>query len=397
VRRCGLVLSLLLSWPALAAPADYAMDSGDWNGLSTLASLAAARGCRPLVRPTLDWESLSQNDALWVVYPQATPDGALLRRFIATGGRALLADDFGAAAPTFAELGIVRSPLPSHPDRAHYQERPHLPIAHHGLLTELGRSTHELVANHPTALRSTLPATFLFDADAALVVEGRIGQGRFVALSDPSVLINNMLEVEGNRAFAEVLAAESCRPGGRIFFVTGRFASTGHPAGIDDTHPVDRINQLGLQLNAALGQLGQDPSAASVLGCTLVLVLGLVLMRVADRGTPFNLHFAALVSPETERNSRKETALHLLKEEVSRRIRQEVGDSAPESTLRRALNEALGPSLGHELYQLHRACRRARRRNDAALPVLCDRALALFRRLDHHGPHRKGVYGDADA
>src|SRR5262249_54877572 len=112
-----------------------------------------------------------------------------------------------------------------------YNKNPQLPIAHARLQTALGRSTPQLVANHPAAFATAMPATFELSPGAALVVEGRVGRGQLVAIADPSVLINNMLEIEGNRAFARELIATTCKPGrDRILLYTQVFRSQGEPA-----------------------------------------------------------------------------------------------------------------------------------------------------------------------
>jgi hypothetical protein len=49
------------------------------------------------------------------------------------------------------------------------------------------------------------------------------------ALSDPSVLIKNMLELSENHAFAYNLVSALARPGGRLIVVTQEFAERGTP------------------------------------------------------------------------------------------------------------------------------------------------------------------------
>src|SRR6185295_10005434 len=112
-----------------------------------------------------------------------------------------------------------------------FQGRTELPIARPVLKTVLGQSTAGLVANHSTAFVTALPPTFAFSPGAALVVEGRVGAGSFVALADPSVLINNMLELDEDRAFARALVRRTCKPGERILLVTQSFVARGEPAG----------------------------------------------------------------------------------------------------------------------------------------------------------------------
>jgi hypothetical protein len=65
-----------------------------------------------------------------------------------------------------------------------------------------------LVTNRPRVLHHpSLTPVFGFGDDVgAVVLSGAVGSGRLVAVADSSVLINNTLELEGNRNFARNLA-----------------------------------------------------------------------------------------------------------------------------------------------------------------------------------------------
>ncbi len=204
---------------------DYRPDSPAWNGLSGFVAEAQALGCAISPADNLDWRALGPRDVLFFVYPQSSIDPEALGEYLARGGRLLLADDFGAAAPAFAALQLQRTAARLDGVK-HEPGHPELPVAEVRLLTAIGRSTGRLVANHPAAFETVLPPTFSFSAGQALVVEGRVGPGRFVALADPSVLINNMLELEPNRAFARAVLGELCVPGpsgDRVHLLTGPF------------------------------------------------------------------------------------------------------------------------------------------------------------------------------
>jgi hypothetical protein len=268
---------LLLATNAFAAT-DYAPGSTEWNGLSRLWEDARAAGCEMRALDELDWSALEGRDVLWFVYPRGVVEAQKLKRFLAAGGRALIADDFGAAAQSLEALGLRRGAAPARADDlVRYHENVNLPLARSALSTALGRSTESLVANHPASFATALPATFEFRRGAALVVEGRVGRGSFVALADPSVLINNMLEIDGNRAFARALIAETCRAGiDRITLVTQTFSSRGDPpAQLDDaagSSPFDRFNGSLARINASLhAQLAQPPAQVA-LGALAALI-----------------------------------------------------------------------------------------------------------------------------
>ncbi len=243
------------------ASTDYDLASTEWNGLSDLANEAHTVGCLIESRSELDWAKLDGHDALWFVYPTKEVDPQNLRRFLISGGRAVIADDFGRAGAALDALEIHRfqdsESLPDNVPRFH--ESPGLPIATPSLLTALGRSTDSLVANHPSLLSTVHPATFQFFPGGGLVVEGKLGRGDFVALGDPSLLINNMMAIDGNRRFVRALVQESCRSvQDRIVVVSGPFRSVGEPVDTLPHGPVnmrslsERVNGTLLGMNRAL-------------------------------------------------------------------------------------------------------------------------------------------------
>jgi hypothetical protein len=276
--RLAFALAVMFSAPAFAD--DYDLDSKAWNGLSGLAAEAEQAGCRVTTPGVLDWSALQPHDVLWFIYPEVVIDPARLKRHLASGGRALIADDFGAAADALAALEIRRAknPLPAGVPR--YRDNPNLPIAHAGLATELGRAAREIVGNHPARFDSRLPASYAFVDGAALVIEGQVGSGYFVALSDPSVLINNMLELDGNRAFAQALARRMCQPGDRILVYSHGFATHGDPP--EDGTPFSRFNQA---LGALNGQLHDDLGGGRPLSLAAV-ALGVLALFLFARAFP---------------------------------------------------------------------------------------------------------------
>jgi hypothetical protein len=242
------LLFLLLSSGAWAE--DYDLESQQWNGLGTIAGEIEQAGCRASAPRVLDWGTLGPRDVLWFIYPEVAVDPGRLKRHLAQGGRALIADDFGAAGEALTALEVHRAhgPLPSEVPR--YRDNPNLPIAHPQLATELGRATVEIVANHPARFDSRLPATYTFGEGLALVVEGQVGTGWFVALSDPSVLINNMLEIDGNRAFAQALVRRMCTSGERILIFSHGFSTRGDVP--EEGSAFSRFNAMLASMNSAL-------------------------------------------------------------------------------------------------------------------------------------------------
>src|SRR5262249_38350334 len=129
-----------------------------------------------------------------------------------------------------------------------------------------------------------------FRPGEALAVEIGIGRGRLYALADPSVLINNMLELAGNRAFAFRLVSALARPGGRLVVGAQEFTERGQLRDENGfSTPVDSLAGF----NRFLGELtsydvGELPLRALALGaaglaCALLLG-GLPALRRAGPG-----------------------------------------------------------------------------------------------------------------
>jgi hypothetical protein len=234
---------------------DYHVSHKGWNGLSDFATLAGDLGCPAEVRRTLDWGALDGQDVLFVLHPEVALDEANLLSFLAAGGRIVLADDYGQAGPALLRLGIARhsGPLPAGTPR--YRDGQDLPIAAPARGTALGRAAVELVANHTAYFTSALPATYAFAPGAGLVIEATVQRGRLVAVADPSVFINNMLQLPGNRDFAARLVLDLCRlQRDHLVLLYGAFAQRGAtPAVLLGAPSVDRVLDAPDGWNRALG------------------------------------------------------------------------------------------------------------------------------------------------
>jgi hypothetical protein len=226
----ALVLAVTASAPDPSLGRDYNVGHLGWNGLSTLASLARDIGCPTEVRRTLDWSTLDGQDVLFFLYPQTAPDRDALQSFLSVGGRVILADDYGASENALRGLSITRRTGRFPSGTVAYRGDDQLPVATASRPTALGRSTPELVANHSAYFSSNLPSTFEFVSGAGLVIEGTLRRGRFVAVADPSIFINNMLELRGNREFTARLLLDMCRVRrDRLLLFYGGFAQSGQP------------------------------------------------------------------------------------------------------------------------------------------------------------------------
>lgn len=260
-RAVVVALVVATSLRALAAGGDYRLDSREWNGLGRLADEANAAGCTLTPTETLDWSALESRDVVWFIYPRTAVDGATLRKYLEAGGRAVLADDFGASDAALAALDIrrLRGELPG---VERYDGNPALPVARQTKSTELSVGIVELVANHPAFFSSPNAATYEFAPGAALVIEGRLppNDGYFVAIADPSILINNMLDLDGNLAFARALVKRTCKRGDRIHLVTQSFVARGEPSG--QLAPPSLADSLFVRFNRMLESIDELLHAA---------------------------------------------------------------------------------------------------------------------------------------
>lgn len=394
MNRAVAVAVLLASSAARAAGGDYRLDSREWNGLSRLGEEAEHAGCTLAATDTLDWSALGPRDAVWFVYPRSVVDGGALRRYLEAGGRALVADDFGASDAALAALEIrrLRGDL-SGVER--YDDNAALPVAHQTMATELSIGVPALVANHPAFFSAATPATYSFSAGAALVVEGRLGKGYFVALADPSVLINNMLEIDDDLQFARALVRRTCRPGDRIVLVTQSFVAKGEPAAellaAPTDSPFSRFNRFVESIDEAATRAvdGRVLGALATLAAALALVL---LARAAPPRGRIDGHWTRATAPVDWAALGAAMAPSLLREEVVSRLSDSLGAAVTDWTpaeLARRVARVHGPEAAVRAEALWRRMRRlggnVRRRQLASLH---ESALALFDAMAEPGQGR---------
>ena len=221
--------------PDLEASPDYETGSTAWNGLSTLEALARGMGLEVVQERSMDWDDVSPTDVLFLVYPTIRLDPGHLATFVHNGGRVLVADDFGRSEEALAGLGILRGTGIGVRADNFYDGHSYAPVARPLLPGHpLAAGVSALTANHPSVWNATRGATavFGFEGGDSLVATVEAGEGRLVALADPSVLINRMLEFDGNLTFAINLLRYLSRPGesGRLVILNGDLSLLGEPS-----------------------------------------------------------------------------------------------------------------------------------------------------------------------
>lgn len=290
------VAAALTTAPAEAQDGDFDPDSREWNGLSELLALAEANlSAHPVVARELDASSLGPHDAVILLAPLERPLAEPLVALMREGGRVVVADDYGASGAILETFHIERrAPLPD-ADALRLRGNPQLLVAHPAMQHPLAVGVDALVTNHPqvvvhhpTGDGAPLPPIFEISPGEAVVLAGAVGddpaeQGRLVVLSDPSVLINNMLEMRGNRRFAENLVAFVARPDGHLFVVPPDGVVVGHYGGSSLQDPLTELRSVLDVIDRA----SLPPEALRVAAASLAAILLLFAVGVLPKGSPY--------------------------------------------------------------------------------------------------------------
>lgn len=219
--------------------ADYDATSQAWNGLHTLTAVAKGLGLSVEAVDSIDWEDLGAQDIVFVLYPTTRLEPGHIAGFVRSGGRILVADDFGQAREALARLGMLRERAVGVTASKFYRGLQYVPMAQ-PLMPDhpLAQGVTELATNHPSVLSQVQgpDAVFGFSASEAVVVAGELGDGRFIVCSDPSIFINRMMQFQGNLDFAinamRFLGRENTT---RLIILANEFSMYGEPAArLDD-------------------------------------------------------------------------------------------------------------------------------------------------------------------
>ncbi|WP_435100196.1 DUF4350 domain-containing protein [Halorubrum sp. N11] len=209
-----------------------------WDGTANLRDTAATHSGTTV---TLDGEAYTTDQpdqTLAVVLAPTTPyntaDAAPMRQFVEDGGTLLVADNFGPTTddPPYGNTLLASVGATARFDGAllrdeqNYYRSPALPIAQPVSDHPYTTGVSDVTLNYGTAVvpnnAETLVRTSAFayrDTDRSgdltgdeelarypVVTVESVGDGQVIAVSDPSIFINAMLDREGNTAFATALA-----------------------------------------------------------------------------------------------------------------------------------------------------------------------------------------------
>jgi hypothetical protein len=271
-----------LAGPSLGHAEDLSTREPAWNGLTELRTLADRTGAAVVTPESLDVSQLGPEDALLVVHPVETLPSAELSGFLRSGGRLAIADDFGTGRALLAAFGIGLNPPSRDESIQVLRHEPYLMLATRQNSHPLSRSAGVIVTNHPSVLshRQLEPIYALRKDHDAIVLSGAVGKGRLVAISDASILINNMLQFEGNRAFARDLLAYlvgSAR--GRLYIVGSDTQWKFGLRRFGAEHPLESIKAV----LSHVARLRLPPSAVTALSVVLALLLLISVVTALPR------------------------------------------------------------------------------------------------------------------
>lgn len=261
---------------------DLSVREPAWNGLSELRALAERTGAAVITPEQIDVSSLGPEDAMLVVHPVESLPSAELSSFLRSGGRLAVADDFGSGKNLLLAFGISVYPPSRSETFQQLRDQPHLLIATRQNAHPISRSADVIVTNHPQVLshRHLEPIYALRKDHDAIVLSGAVGQGRLVAISDASIFINNMLQFEGNRAFARDLLAYLVGPGrGRLYIVGSDVQWKFGFRRFGAEHPLDSVRAV----LSHVAKLRLPASAVTALSIVLALLLLVSVMTALPR------------------------------------------------------------------------------------------------------------------
>jgi hypothetical protein len=241
----AILVVLLIVTRADAAPFDLA--GNDWEGCAELVRLARSELGSPRVVATasIDFHELKPDDGLLLLYPEKGLDVDELSKFMRAGGRVVMLDDFGRGDSLLKHFGMERVASPRKP--AEFLRRnPQLALAEPASAHPVVSDVSRVVTNHPTGLSHPDLSPVLKirgngEPDVIVAVAGAVGQGRLLAVGDPSIVMNSMLRYGGNKSFARGLVRYSVdhdswgKRGGKLYIASGGFEQKGSYGDEDDS------------------------------------------------------------------------------------------------------------------------------------------------------------------
>ncbi len=368
VRLFALALQVaVLSWALQAKGSEDRSQDGltpsnrHWNGLSLLSEHIRHRGFHLSVPSILVPESIDSHTLILAVDPQCSLDEPILA-FVRRGGWLLVADETGRLQSFWKKLDIRLRPS------SRLGPALHAARVHGG--HPLTRGLKQLWTNRPgvfNRVRGRVLAD-MGSRDKALLLETRLGRGKILALSDPSIFINLMLEYEADRTFLGNLLDWAAAAGkSHIVLLAGRCRVR---------RVAHRSDDWITMLRSAAKRLDNLRPGPDLLFVVAVLLMGTLLAALAwklplGKGTyrktwveapsaPDRTGFAAVVRGYEQGSIRDyaQPAIQL-REEIDRILARRLDLPAPLFETRpsnRSLSKHMNEALRGNFVRLHRLC-----------------------------------------
>lgn len=215
-----LLFSIVVA-PVLAIQ-DYSIGNKDWNGVSKLHQISREMGYTVYESETFEpW--LSQNKIVLVILYPLSNINSSLNAFLMAGGRIIIADDFGNGNELLDFSSTHFSGEDVSDTESNYNGKTFTPTITSFRPHQVTRLINKIVTNHPTYLIDSgeetsiafFPTSSFIDSNKngkkddfekscgrstfAKVLE--IGKGKAIIVSDPSIFINEMIDLGNNKDF----------------------------------------------------------------------------------------------------------------------------------------------------------------------------------------------------
>ncbi|MEC9398427.1 MAG: DUF4350 domain-containing protein [Myxococcota bacterium] len=261
----------------------YALESGDWDGLRDFITLAKGEEVEVVTHTSLDYNELSLEEPLLIVYPKQALRAGSLSRFIIDGGNVILADDFGESDALLDRLSVSRiEPMRGALPHGEFLERnPALPVVRARGVHPLLKDVQFVVGNHPAVLYNIGGPVLGYSEDGGLVYDMNFGEGKAIVVADSSMLINHMLLVGDNDQFWRNALSYACVDVSpcKLHVYVGAFEQTGSWGSEDDIlGNKEEISEKIASFNESLDDMMQRlPAEQLFYYLGILLALGLIL------------------------------------------------------------------------------------------------------------------------
>ncbi|MCX9025947.1 MAG: DUF4350 domain-containing protein [Candidatus Methanoperedens sp.] len=215
---------------------DFGSYNPDWNGGMQIRKLMSENHQVIVMQGRGDLSSYRSNKTTFVILgPRGNfseNDTAIIRKFVETGGLLILADDFGSGNELLNRFttSVSFSNMLLKDDISFWKNFT-FPVASTGI-----RNVSNITMNYPTSLVITDESVEVLSTSRfgmisknesergqsgsyPLIAQFSYGNGEIVVISDPSIFINSMLQMEDNKPLLEELVGNRTTV---IFDETGR-------------------------------------------------------------------------------------------------------------------------------------------------------------------------------